>query len=91
MPTEKLIRHRITGLKTRVAEPHEKLDFLTDKLLETVAGFLAYRGPMALIEVSEVVVALREHFGAPEFDARMMSVWLEQGGFTKGIVQITED
>lgn len=93
---EKLIRHRIPGLSaqplcTRIAEPQEKLDFLTDKLLETVAGFLGDRGSKALVEVYETIIALREHFGAPEHDKLALTTWLEQGGFTKGIVLIMED
>ena len=91
MPIEKLIRHRLPVAKTRVAETREMLDFLTDKLLENVAGFLADRGSKALVEVQEVVYSLRAHFGAPEVDKLAIDTFLEQGSFTRGVVQIMED
>lgn len=100
MPREKLIRHRVpalaaatTGdvLRTRRAEPGERLPFLRDKLLEEVAEFLGSGSVEELADVQEVVLALQVEMGAETCAAVAAKKYSERGGFYQGVVLILED
>jgi len=96
---EKLIRHRIPWLaeakgetmRTRISADNERDALLKDKLLEEVAEFLGNPSIDELIDVEEVVRALRERLGPEEFDRAAADKYRECGGLYQGVVLILED
>lgn len=99
MAREKLIRHRIPWLaeargetmRTRVSDQSERMTLLKNKLLEEVGEFIDNPSVEELIDVQEVVEALRAKLGVEEFDRKAADKYCECGGFFQGVVLILED